>query len=210
MKLTKMAIAVLGAINAMVFGSATPVRRLSFRDSASAFPYRMGAGFQGDVNRTHPVDIEANKMDASAPPTFYGQPVLMAATGNGVRAVDASDDAITNIYGVTARPYPISQGSGGPSASFGAATIPTTPGAAPIVDVMRNGLIMVKVPASQGTGAVKGGPVYIWTAASSGEHIVGGFEVTNTPGSVAALDPNFYTFNGPGDADGNIEISVRK
>lgn len=165
-----------------------------------AFQFRMGAGFPGDVNRTHPATIEPVLIDASAPPTAYGQPVLVDPTTQGVRPYTAGDTA-TLPYGVTVRPYPIQQASASNygAASLGAATPPTS-GA---MDVLRAGYIMGQVPAGQ--IPVKDGTVYIWTAASSGAHVQGGFEATNPSANGIALAG--VTFNGGADANGVVEIA---
>lgn len=176
------------------------VIRSSTRDVA--FQFRMGAGFPGDVNRTHPVSIEPVLIDEDDPPAAYGFPVLVDATTHGVRGFVAGDTAVDTIWGVTVRPYPTQQQSGGMSADFGSATPPETG----TMDVMRSGYIMVKLPVGQ--APVKGGAVFIWCAVSSGAHIQGGFEDAASGGNTAALDPEKYQFNGGADANGNVEISV--
>ena len=169
-----------------------------------AFKYRMTAGIPGDVNRTHPASILPCLIDANLPPTLFGQAVKVDPTTNGVTPLTATDDALTDIFGVTVRPYPFQQQS---ASNFGAAAFgPGGPYATGEIDVLRAGYIMVSIPAGQ--TATKGAPVYIWTAASSGAHVVGGFEATDTSGSVAALNPVKFFFNGPADADGNVELGI--
>ena len=41
-----------------------------------AFPFRMGAGFAGDVNRTHPATIEPNVNDTVNPLSFFGRNIF--------------------------------------------------------------------------------------------------------------------------------------
>jgi hypothetical protein len=170
--------------------------RMKARDVA--FQFRMGAGFPGDVNRTHPASIEPCLIDASAPPTAYGQPVLVDPTTQGVRPFTVGDTA-TAAYGVTVRPYPIQQAS---ASNFGAAAIgaavPLTSG---VMDVLRAGYIMSTVVGS----TVKNGAVYVWVAASTGVHIQGGFEASASAGNTVALTN--CTFNGSPDANGNVEIA---
>lgn len=167
-----------------------------------SFPFRMGAGFPGDVNRTHPVSIEP-ALTGNTPPTAYGQPVLIDSTNQGVRPFAAGDQSNTVAagYGITVRPYPTQQASASNygSASIGAAVPPTT-GA---IDVMRSGYIMVNLPA--GGSPVKGGPVYVWAAASTGNHVLGGVEAAYTAGSTTQLLN--ATFQGTPDANGNVEIA---
>lgn len=175
--------------------------RMKTRDVAFAF--RMGAGFAGDVNRTHPASIEPCLIDAGAPPTAYGQPVLVDATTQGVRPFAAADQSNTVAagYGMTVRPYPIQQSSGTNygQANLGAAVPPTTG----VIDVLRAGYIMVNLPA--GGTPVKGDPVYVWAAASSGAHVIGGVEAAYVAGSTTQLKN--ATFNGSPDANGNVEIA---
>jgi hypothetical protein len=162
-----------------------------------AFQFRMGAGFAGDVNRTHPASIEPCLIDASAPPTYFGQPVVIDPTTQGGRPIVAGDSALTSIYGVTVRPYPAQSSS----VAFGGV------GAAPasgVMDVLRSGYIMV--PVSGSVTPVKGGTVYVWYAASTGTHVQGGLEASATGGSTFALDSH-TTWNGGSDANGTAELA---
>lgn len=165
-----------------------------------AFPFRMPAGFPGDVNRTHPFSVEPGVNDPDDPVTFYGQAVVVDAANNSIRRVLAGDAALTKIYGVSVRPYPIQQSSGGMASSFGAATPPLDQP----IDVLRSGYIMVPVVGEP----TKGGPVYVWIAASDADHVQGGFEAEETPGSTILLaDPvGSISFNGPPDEYGVTEL----
>ncbi len=175
------------------------VGRRKTRDAA--FTYRMGAGFPGDVNRTHPASIEPCLIDASAPPTAFGQPVVVDATTQGVRPLAAGDAALDAIYGVTVRPYPFQADAGTNygAASFGAAAPP----ASGVIDVLRAGYIMMK--ANVGSAPVKGGRVFIWVAATAGNHIQGQLESAASAGNTIELDEKTY-FNGTPDADGVVEV----
>lgn len=190
---------------AAVFHDHAPAKRTRAKVRDVAFPFRMGAGFPGDVNRTHPASISPNLICAATPPTAYGQAVIVDATTQGVRPLAAADTAITNVWGVTVRPYPIQASSGTAygGAAIGAATPPTTG----IIDVLDSGYIMVKVPAGQ--APIKGGAVFVWCAAASGAHVQGGFETIASGGNTCALDVNEYQFNGAPDANGNVEIRVK-
>lgn len=166
-----------------------------------AFTYRMGAGFAGDLNRSHPFSIEPCLIDASAPPLGYGLAVVADATSNGVRQMAAGDGALLDVYGVTVRPYPTQQQSGGMSSAFGSIAPPITG----VIDVLKQGYIMVPVVVGA-TAAAKGGPVFVWIAASGGGHLQGGFETTATGGSTIELPTPRCSFNGPPDASGIGEI----
>ena len=176
-------------------------KRMKTRDVA--FQFRMGAGFPGDVNRSHPASIEPTLIDASAPPTLYGQPVLVDATTQGVRPFAAGDQSNTVAagYGITVRPYPLQQSS---ATNFGAASIgAATPPANGVIDTLRAGYIMSYLAA--GGSPVKGGAVYVWAAASTGNHVLGGIEAAYSAGNTTQLLN--ATFNGSPDASGNVEIA---
>ncbi len=177
--------------------------KIRMKTKDAAFQFRMGAGFAGDVNRSHPASIEPTLIDASAPPTLYGQPVLVDATTQGVRPFASGDQSNTVAagYGITVRPYPTQQSS---ASNFGAAALgAATPPVTGIIDVLRAGYIMVNLPA--GGTPVKGGAVYVWAAASSGSHVLGAVEAAYTAGSTTQLLN--ATFNGSPDASGNVEIA---
>lgn len=171
------------------------------RVTDAAFTFRMGAGFVGDVNRTHPATIEPALVDASAPPTLFGQAVLVDPTTQGVRPLVAGDQALTTIYGITVRPYPFQQSTASlanAQANLGAAAPP----ASGAIDVLRSGYIMVSVVGSP----VKGGAVYIWTAAASGSHVQGGFEATDPTSNGMRVDAPKTYFNGAPDSTGIVEL----
>lgn len=174
--------------------------RMKTRDVA--YQFRMGAGFPGDVNRTHPASIEPCLADTTTPPTAFGQGVLINSATQGVRPFGAADASATAVvtYGVTVRPYPFQQSS---ASNFGAAALGSAIPPAGAIDVLRAGYIMAQVPAGQ--TPVKGGAVYIWCAASSGSHVQGGFEASASAGNTALIAN--ATFNGSPDASGNVEIA---
>lgn len=168
-----------------------------------AFTYRMGAGFPGDVNRTHPASILPGLQDVTDPIPFYGFPVLIDATDNTYRAIETADQAITVIDGVLVRPYPTQQTTGGMAATIGAAVPPTSG----VIDILDDGFIMVSLSNFAAASPVKGGAVYIWTAASTGNHVMGGFEASSGGGDSTAAITN-ARFNGPPDSNGVCELQV--
>jgi len=167
-----------------------------------AFKYRMGAGYPGDVTRTHPVDIFPELADSTNPPTLAGQGVILDATSHAVRKLITGDGVSgVTLYGITVRTYPFQQAQ--TSTNFGATPIGGS--ALPVsgeVDVLRRGSIIAAVPAGQ--APVKGGAVYIWNVASSGAHIQGSFEATNGT-SNTTLVANALWNSGP-DANGYAEL----
>jgi hypothetical protein len=167
-----------------------------------AFQFRMGAGIPGDVNRTHPASIEPVMPNATTPPLFFGEGVIVDAAGTGVRPLAAADTAVTKLYGITVRPFPFQAAQGGNygSAPLGSAQASGTG----VLDVLREGYIMAQIPA--GATCKKDQPVFIWCAASSAGHVQGGFEVAASAGNTAAITN--ATFNGPPDAAGNVEVII--
>lgn len=171
-----------------------------------AFGYRMGAGFPGDVNRTHPASILAVMTNLANPPVAYGGPVFVntiTSSDSTIRGTVAADGSVTPlaVYGFLVRPFPVQQTTGGMNASIGAATPPTSG----VQDVLRQGYIMAKLPA--GATVVKGGTVYAWVAATSGNSIQGQL-VAAASGTNTITINNAY-FVGPADANGNVEVEVR-
>ena len=136
-------------------------QKIRARTRDVAFPYRMGAGFPGTVNRTHPASIVPRKINTSTPPLAYGMGVLV--TANSVRQIAAGDTAVTRLYGIAVRPYPTQQQSGGMTATIGAATPPTSG----VMDVLRSGFISVRVNGTCLVGQYGGG-VYNSAAISHG------------------------------------------
>jgi hypothetical protein len=174
-----------------------------------AFPFRMGAGFAGDVNRTHPCDIVPHLNDPTNPVLGYGLACVYTTSGNTVRTMESGDTGLSHIDGIVVRPFP-QQESTAPQPYGGSGTVgtpfgdPGTPPSGQPVDVLKSGLIIVPVVGSP----VLGGPVFVWVAASGAGHTQGGFETGSTGGSTIALstDGRIY-FNGPPDANGLTELA---
>lgn len=166
-----------------------------------AYVFRMPAGIPGEVNRVQTATITPESVTPSGTtgaPTAYGVPLVIDQTvGNvgNMRTVLTGDTAAV-VYGFLVRPFPTQSyvwndglGSGAPPSSGQ-------------IDVLRRGCMTVLLSGT--TGAVKGGQVYIWSAAPVGSHIMGGIEAANPGASGFALTNCF--FRGAADAQGNIEI----
>ncbi len=169
----------------------------SRRTHDATFTFRMGAGALGEITR-HDFDTEACLPSVTTPPTAYGQFVLPDGAG-GVRPIAAGDEGTTYAYGVTARPYPYQQNTGGMSAAFNSAVPPTNQA----IDVLRRGYILVQLSGT--VQPIKGGSVFIWATASTGNHIQGGVETAASSGNTIALDTK-TTFQGGADSNGVCEI----
>lgn len=169
----------------------------------NAFQYRMGAGFVGDVNRTHPASIEPCLIDSTHPPTFFGQGVFAdAASPNGIRVPASGDSGATDCYGVTVRPFPFQQST--TSTAFAGTTwggeAPFTAGA---IDILRAGYMMVTLQGA--AAATKGGRVQLCIVAGTG-YVVGGFSADTVSGTFIQLGTR-TTFNGPADSNNIVELA---
>lgn len=181
------------------------------RTRDAAFTFRMGAGFAGECNRSHPFTIEPAQNDPTSPVLAYGL-ACMQNSGNSVndiRSVATGDSAATSIFGILVRPYPITPQSGTNfgALGFGATVAPST---LLTCEVLKSGYIVVAVSGFVAGSTVfyKGSAVEVWYAASSGAHVQGGFEFGHTGGSSFPLDAsgNRIYWNGPPDANGVAEL----
>jgi hypothetical protein len=173
-------------------------RRNAGRTRDIAIDFRVGAGFAGAVNRTHPASIEPVLIDYNSPPLYYGQGVVIDPTTEGVRPLVAGDSGLSDVYGITVRPYPFSQtaSSTAYSASIGAATPPI----AGLMDVLKFGYI--SIPFNNVDNApVKGGPAFIWVAATSGAHIQGLWEATDSGSAIQVGTVPRTVYQGGWDAN---------
>lgn len=198
MKKSLIALAVMA-----VAGIASSNGRRSMTHDA-AFIYRMGAGFPGEVNRTHPASIVPGLQDPTTPVRLYGDPVLFDSTNNTIRGYTAADAAVAKIKGVLVRPFPTQQTSNGMSSSIGAAA---PGGARTVQDYIEDGFVLVKCNNAAAGQPSKGSGVYVWFGASAGNDVQGGF--TGRANASAILITN-AEWTGPVDADGIGEIRVWK
>lgn len=198
MKKSLIHMAVLAALGAASFAGRA-------RTHDIAFTFRMGAGFPGEVNRTHPASIYASAMHATQPVRLYGDACLYDGATNTVRGFQAGDTAVTKQAGVLVRPYPTQQTSGGMTSTIGGAGVPVSNQPA---DVLEDGAIMVKCNNFGVNAPTKGGAVFVWCTASAGNNVQGGFQAAASAGNTAAI-VNAY-WNGPCDANGIAEMIVFK
>ena len=167
-----------------------------------AFAFRMGAGFIGDVNRTSPSSILPSLLDVTNPVRLYGDPVVNNSAGSSVRGFIAGDTTVTRIDGILVRPFPSQQASGGMSSALGAASPPVAPA---VVDVCKQGFVLVKCNNFAVNPPTKGGAVFVWIAATSGNNIQGGFVAVTSASAVAITNARF---NGAADSSGVCEIET--
>ena len=166
-----------------------------------AFTYRMGAGFPGDVNRTHPASILPGLINTAHPVLLYGNPVLVDA--ESYRQLLSTDTAVTAIAGVMVRPYPTQQTTGGMTATIGAAVPPVSG----VCDVINEGFVLTTCGNFAAAPCEKGGAVYVWIAASTGNHVQGTFEAGAGGAGDTILLTNARWNNAP-DANGVAEVQV--
>jgi hypothetical protein len=179
-------------------------RKTAGRTQDISYLGRMPAGFAGAVNRSHPMSIEPCLIDYVAPPLYYGQCVVVDPTTQGVRPLVAGDSGLTDVYGITVRPFPYQQTTGGSfplSATIGAATPPV----AGFMGILKQGYIMVPINAS-GNAPVKGTPTYAWVAATSGAHIQGLWEATDNGSSIQVGTVPRNVYQGGWDANNVGEL----
>lgn len=158
-----------------------------------SYTTRMPIGFIGRISRENNLLVEAAPVNQANPPLSYGVFVKLVS---GLLNPIAASDAASVIWGVLVSPFPAQSSSN----AFGGAT----PYAGGIADVLRRGYIVV---ALTGGTAVKGAQVYVVTTAGTG-FPVGSIVTSASPGAsaVAVAVPN-TTFEGPADANGNVEIA---
>lgn len=177
-------------------------KKIRARTTDVAFTYRMGAGFAGEVNRTHPFSVTPNLQDPTTPVRMYGHPVLYSSANNSARGFAAGDTAVAKIDGIVVRPFPTQNYSSsvfGATQGFGAGS-PNTTG---VVDILESGFIMANV---SGPAPTKKGSVFVWCAASTGGHVQGGLTTQASAGNTAAITNAHFT--GGVDANGVAEVRV--
>lgn len=163
-----------------------------------SYLYRMPAGIPGEPNRAQQFTIEPGSVTpfgTAGAPAAYGVPMVIDATSGNIGNYRTLKSGDTKVDGLLVRPYP-TQSSQDPLGT-------STPPASGQIDIMKRGYMTVLLSGSG--AAAKGAPVYVWTAAASGTHIVGGFEATDPSTSGFAVTGAY--FMGPADANGNVEIA---
>jgi hypothetical protein len=170
-----------------------------------AFSFRMGAGFPGEVTRSHPSGtIEANRISPTAPVLGFGLACIFDPATASVRQAAAGDTALLDIYGIAVRFYP-GQANVPPSGQYGAQpfNVVVPPPLNQPLDVLRQGYILVQ---AFGTPR-KGDPVFLWIAASGGGHVQGGFEIAASTTNTIPVGGSKTTWASGPDANGIAELA---
>jgi hypothetical protein len=164
---------------------------------SNAITFRAAFAIPGDLTRPSQSTVEAQPYGATAFPS-YGVPVGLVS--GLVVPIAASGTA---LYGFLVRPYPIE----GANASDALGTaVPITSG---IANVLKRGYIGVYVQNFAVNPAAANTPVYVWYAASTGQHVQGGVEAAATGGSTTEFNTFPYNayFTCASDANGYAEIA---
>lgn len=159
----------------------------------TAFLYRMPSGIPGDISRPSQSTVEPGLFNSASAFSAYG---LFGKIVSGRFVPVGAGDAATAVYGILARPFPVTGGAA--SDPIGTSTPPTS-GAC---DIMRRGYMTVKNNA--GTPAL-GSQVYVRVANAAAGKPIGGIEAAADSTNTIAI--NGATFMNAGDAAGNVEIA---
>ena len=176
----------------------------AFKTRDVAFNFRMGAGFAGAVNTSHPATIRGFLKDPTNPPTFFGQAVAINSSTNAVRSYIVSDGTTpTDVFGVVVRPYPF-QGATPPTGNYASTAFGTGQLPDGAVDILLSGFIMVPAIGSPSNGSA----VYVWTAASqpSPLHVQSSWEASSPSSNGFAVTWGKTQFGSPPDANGIAEL----
>lgn len=160
---------------------------------SNAFLYRMPVGFIGMVNRQETAILQPEVLDATNGPTSYGTFVKMTS---GKICKLAGGEAVTDIVGLIARPYPVQE----TSTPGGVLGTPGAPNLALPGDVLKKGYMIIPF---DGTTAAKGGQVYVCINVAGGNAIGEIFEGADGGNNIAVTNCFFM-----GAADnGVVEVS---
>lgn len=187
---------------ASMLAASFPVTRARTRDVA--FQFRMGAGFPGDINRTHPFSVLPGLMNETDPIRLYGDPAIAVAHADGIqfRGFKAGDTR-TVIDGILVRSYPIQQlATTGTNQPIGAAAAPTSG----VIDVLEDGFIMVKCNDFAANPPSRGALVTVRIAATSGNKIQGGLHAAADGANTLTITN--ARWNGGADANGIAELRL--
>jgi hypothetical protein len=174
-----------------------------------AFTYRMGAGFAGDVNRTHPASILPHLQDVTSPVLRFGDGSLWATASNSMRAftaADASDSVAVVMAGVLVRPYPFQAATAAGNYGQQLLTDATLAPATGVQDFLEDGRIMVQVRGTAPGSLTINSDVYVFCSADETGHKLGGFETAAITGKTVKVSNAKY--RGPADANGITELQI--
>lgn len=187
---------------ASMLAASFPVTRARTRDVA--FQFRMGAGFPGDINRTHPFSVLPGLMNEVDPVRLYGDPAIAVHHADGIQFRGFKvGDTRTTVDGILVRSYPIQQqATAGVNAPIGAAAAPTSG----VIDILEEGFIIVKCNDFAANPPSRGAPVTVRIAASTGNRVQGGFHALADGANTLTITN--ARWNGNADANGYAELRL--
>lgn len=172
--------------------------------TSNAINFRMQYAFPGDLTRgAGRSNVKAEFYGATA---FLSYGVACTLSSGTVIPINSNLGSTANsVYGWLVRPFPLQTLAYADTVAN--ATTPPTTG---VANVMTEGYIGVFVQ-SGAASVVEGGIVYIYYAATSGAHIIGGVEGTTSGNNFAVTNTTNSRktcyFTGPCDANGYTEIA---
>lgn len=159
----------------------------------NTFLYRMPAGIAGAISRPQDLTVEPQTLDSAKAFAAYGLAGKLSA-GKFV-PIEAADTAAV-VVGIYVRPYPTASQPDkvrqiGTGFNFAA-------------DCMKRGYVTVNIGVDASSVAL-GGTVFMRVATPTASSPLGAFLAAADDTNTVQLT-NAY-FNGPGDANGNIELA---
>lgn len=190
------------AVASLLASMAPAVVRSRTRDVA--FQFRMGAGFPGDINRTHPFSVLPGLMNETDPIRRYGEPAIAVHGADGItyRGFKAGDTRVV-VDGILVRSYPVQQmATTGINSPIGAAAAPTSG----VIDVLEDGFMIVKCEDFAANPPSRSALVTVRIAATAGNKIQGGFHAAADAANTLTITN--ARWNGTADANGYAELRL--
>ena len=160
----------------------------------NTFLYRMPAGIAGAISRPQDLTVEPQTLDSAKAFAAYGLAGKFSA-GKFVPIEEADTAAV--VVGIYVRPYPAASQPDkvrqiGTGYNFAG-------------DCMKRGYVTVNLGADA-SAVMLGGAVYMRVATPSDTSPLGAFLAAADGENTVQITNDF--FNGPGDANGNIELDI--
>ncbi|HGN8867071.1 structural cement protein Gp24 [Klebsiella michiganensis] len=159
----------------------------------NTFLYRMPAGIAGAISRPQDLTVEPQTLDSAKAFAAYG---LAGKFSAGKFVPIEADDTAAVVVGIYVRPYPTASQPDkvrqiGTGFNFAG-------------DCMKRGYVIVNLGVDASSVAL-GGAVYMRVATPTASSPLGAFLAAEDGANTVQITNAF--FNGPGDANGNIELA---
>lgn len=159
----------------------------------NTFLYRMPAGIAGAISRPQDLTVEPQTLDSAKAFAAYG---LAGKFSAGKFVPIEADDTAAVVVGIYVRPYPTASQPDkvrqiGTGFNFAG-------------DCMKRGYVIVNLGVDASSVAL-GGAVYMRVATPTASSPLGAFLAAADGANTVQITNAF--FNGPGDANGNIELA---